>query len=837
MTSFADAENHVTIFVYKFFINFSVDLSPSPMSASPSGSAQPASNDSLLAQPQVILQCSKCSFCHFSLARILTHHRQHQGPFFCGIDTCTFSTLSLEYFRSHVSAQHPEFYPTGVYHELVFGDGSFAKIFQEDSSSEHQGPSPALTNAPSPQTMVDDPIPAFEGMSSHSYGPASPAPQSFAQNELNIDRNVNQFLNILASNGAKIPFKSLKAISDSLIDFFYDIHDQDIPKDELFPALKQSISSQDAFDLEIKNRFGGIYPEMVTIGQTGMSFSVIPLKETIEKNLALFESPRDLILSEPKNDTVFSFFDSDACNHHNTIFLNVFIDDFQLANPLLSKKACDNEMKAFYYRIVTRDSSKFSSREHIHLMALCKTSVFKAHSIEVISYIGNEFKRLQSSGVNASFDGENFNLGVEIAYFSLDSKEASYLLGLKQGFTHNYCCRFCTTSREDFPSTFFENPQSLRDIQSVESALNEMEIRDPSTDVLGIQRKNLVDFFSDSPTFLLAPPCIGHDFYEGVVPKVLNLVFNQLVQSRRLTNLFYKNKIRDLGLRGKDHHSIPYINFNSPNLRLTMNESFYLLRFFALIFGDLFEANCPIFSLILTLIELSCNIAAFHFDDGNIAYLGTLIADFLLACRTHLPSLRLSVKFHYMTHYPRMIKQFGPLRYFNTMNFESHHSFLKSLIKSSNNWKCPAYTISNKYARFSALQGRSQDESNTPLSYNQMQSVEIYSRFSIDSTPGPFFAKISLGGVLYMVENVIFYARIEDIDFFLKISHIIFSNNTYIFCGKIAKGIFQSNKNIIQLEELDVTRMLWYPQMQRDKHCYNVYSCQNFVYIVPFTRF
>ena len=56
-----------------------------------------------------------------------------------------------------------------------------------------------------------------------------------------------------------------------------------------------------------------------------------------------------------------------------------------------------------------------------------------------------------------------------------------------------------------------------------------------------------------------------------------------------------------------------------------------------------------------------------------------------------------------MIHYARLITEFGPLRMTSTLNFESHHSFLKKLARSSKNWKNPALTIAQSYARATAL--------------------------------------------------------------------------------------------------------------------------------------
>ena len=239
----------------------------------------------------------------------------------------------------------------------------------------------------------------------------------------------------------------------------------------------------------------------------------------------------------------------------------------------------------------------------------------------------------------------------------------------------------------------------LRNSQNLASHLSEAQIEDQNGDCFGIQRRNLLDFFETDNTFFLSPPCIGHDFYEGVVPKFLSVLFEDLIKDHRFSANIYKERVKKLSLAGKDLHSVPSINFTSNKLRITMNESFHLLRFLPLILDGIFQISDPKFQLLLVLIEISSNISAFSFDVNDIAYLGTLISDFLRGCREHMPGLTVTIKFHHLVHYPRMIKLFGPLRFYSTMNFESHHSFLKSLMRSSKNWIYPAHTIAKKYAR------------------------------------------------------------------------------------------------------------------------------------------
>ena len=214
-----------------------------------------------------------------------------------------------------------------------------------------------------------------------------PDPHSVPNNFDSMDGIVDRFLQILVLNGSKLPFSQMKALVDSLIDLFSCLNGQDLPMDYLLSLLKQSISSQESYDQQIENRFDGVYPDIVDIGSSGESFAIIPLRKSLNLKLNHYKEPDEISITGEKEDKISSYFGGDNCLE-NSIYLNFFIDDFQLANPLLSKKACGNEFKAFYYRIVTSNSLKFSNRDSIHLFSLCKTSVFKEHPDEVLSYLG-----------------------------------------------------------------------------------------------------------------------------------------------------------------------------------------------------------------------------------------------------------------------------------------------------------------------------------------------------------------------------------------------------------------------------------------------------------------
>ena len=422
-------------------------------------------------------------------------------------------------------------------------------------------------------------------------------------------------------------------------------------------------------------------------------------------------------------------------------------------------------MKGIYYRIITTDCIDISKRNSIQLLGLCKTSIFKSFGEDIMKYFGEEFNVIKRDGIICTMSGSTQKFDIEIAYFSLDSKEASYLIGLKQGFTHNFCCRFCTISRQDFKSYFFEDEALLRTPENYRLALNEALIDASSPSCFGIERNNLLRFFNCQDSFFKVPPCIDHDFYEGLAPKILKNIINRLLYKKLISNHHLNQRIKVLNLKGKDKYAFPTINLQNAKLRLTMNECLNLLRFLPYLLHDCFQPNDGLQQLLFMLCEISNSISSFSHTIDSIVYLKTLISDFLQLCQSELQDLNITIKLHHLIHYPRIILMFGPLKYLSTINFESQHSFLKSLIRSSKNWINPALTIATKYARFnciSNIQQNSYSIANTPF------SVPIVIRNLIGENYGQIKSlnSLTMNGVKYCKNQVIWYRKVDEILFY-----------------------------------------------------------------------
>ena len=769
---------------------------------------------------QVILQCSLCDFRSHNLLQIGSHLITHPGnTFVCGIYHCPRICPNLPSLRAHLRSHHSDFYPRGDYQAIEFSQQSFCKLaeFGMDSPAHPE-------NSHFPDLDISQPSLEFE--------PDLPDQRLPPDFDAQIESKKKEFIQSLVLNGSSLPFKNLKSVVDSVLDIISAADLEGLPLNETLAELKNSISSSERFDGYIEEKFNGIYPEMVSIANSDKEFASISFEKSLKKQLSYFDSPSDFSsLGDQNSSEITSFFDSESCHRQNCIYISLFMDDFQLANPLLSKKACDNEMKAIYYRVLTPGTQKNSKRHFTQLLGLCKTSTFKQHSSDIMLYFAQEFNDVKRTGVMREFSGTQYQFDLDIGYFSFDSKEASYLIGLKLGFTHQYCCRFCILSRNQFSLVFSEDDSLLRTPQNLIAHFNNATL-DPQSELsFGIQRNSLLRFFDFENPFFSVPPCIGHDFYEGVVPKVLTKIFSDLVSRNSISNNTFKQRVNALNLAEKDKYSFPAINFQAPKLRLTMNESYYLLRFLPFLIHDCFPENDPSFEILKMLNEISSIISGFKFTFESIAYLKTLIADFLALCVSNYPSMNITIKFHHMVHYPGIILKFGPLRHISTINFESHHSFLKSLMRSSRNWTNTALTIATKYARFTSV-FREDNQSSFVILLSFMLPPQVQQIVSNDVDTVRSYSTLHHNGIKYCLNQCLFYKKLDEIDFFIKLEGIYLVNSDFLFYGTIQRAEPLYEISCLKISPTPIKGQIFYNQIENDFRPFNIYrsNAENIIF-------
>ena len=287
-------------------------------------------------------------------------------------------------YKNHLRKDHASFFPEVLEIPSLKPNSPFS-LYQTKNFLETLGDSENI----SPNDIFEPPSPQISA--------------TVVDDKTEIEMNKHQFLDLLVQNGIKynIPFKALQSLSSSLINFFSDLNDKGQCSEELVYSLKQSVSSSGSFDYNLETCFNAVFPEIIDIFGSDCFFGYMPLKKSIFYLVSKFMSFKKFtISSSSETDSINSFFTSKFPKKVNCIYINVFVDDFQQAKPLLRKKTeRNNSLTGIYYRIITTDNFHYSHLENIFPIVLVKTKTFKQHMASIFQYIGNEVSQIRQSGI------------------------------------------------------------------------------------------------------------------------------------------------------------------------------------------------------------------------------------------------------------------------------------------------------------------------------------------------------------------------------------------------------------------------------------------------------
>ena len=133
----------------------------------------------------------------------------------------------------------------------------------------------------------------------------------------------------------------------------------------------------------------------------------------------------------------------------------------------------------------------------------------------------------------------------------------------------------------------------------------------------------------------------------------------------------FKKTFDEFPLKGTDRARLPSkFPKNIQSFRLQANESYYFYRFFLFITKDII-GHSEIRDIIKDFIEIVNIIECFLIPESILIILEKRIESFLIRCTETFPSMSITVKFHHMVHYPRLIAEFGLLRLCSTINLKA----------------------------------------------------------------------------------------------------------------------------------------------------------------------
>jgi len=466
-----------------------------------------------------------------------------------------------------------------------------------------------------------------------------------------------------------------------------------------------------------KNSFNYVEPVQICLGQNEAGkecfAQYVPIKQTIDslfhcqsvqeqyKQVHSRIGSKDILKDvwDGKNMTENVIFQTES----SSLSLILYQDAFEVVNPLGSGKK-KHKILAVYLTLADLMPHNRSSTDQMQLVLLCKEHDFKYFGQDlVMGTLVNDLKDLELNGVTLS-DGKVYK--GTLCAIAGDNLGSHNIGGFVENFSRSsHFCRYCEISREAFHADPLIQG-TKRTVQSYSGHVQSSEGQTTSSGGVKFDSVfNTLKYFHVCQPGL--PPCLGHDLFEGIVSSDLALYINHLVKVDKMFNYLELNqRINQFKYLGRDANDKPCeVNPEAEKLGGHAVQNWCLLRMLPVLIGDKVKnpGDNKVWQLVLQLREVVDLICAPAISNGQIAYLRVLIDEYLHCRIQTFPDNPLKPKHHYVSHYPELIIQFGPLIRLWTLRFESKHTYFKQCMRKLRNFKNPCSTLAERHQLLQAF--------------------------------------------------------------------------------------------------------------------------------------
>lgn len=384
--------------------------------------------------------------------------------------------------------------------------------------------------------------------------------------------------------------------------------------------------------------------------------------------------------------------------HMNSLQLQIYQDDFEVCNPIGSKRTI-HKVCGVYFTI--RNWPNNSRLNHVYPIALCNTDDLKSESTDfnnIWRLVADEIKVLESVGINIS---KTLNLRGSISNVCADNAGANTCLGFAEGFNAVHSCRICELPKTACQTTCNEQLSELRTIEKYEDSLKMLA---ECTKVNYAQTKGIrmnCDLNKLNSFHVVQNYCIDimHDLNEGVVPFLMRLIFNHCIEKKIFTRstIITKSQYFDYGKINKKN--IPsQLNLEKDNLNQNASQSICLFRHLPFILYEYENQLKEIWDCFISLQTIVQIVHSRKITEKDLITLRVAVSDHLQNIQKHF-RIRLLPKHHNLTHYETVIRAIGPLICHTTIRYEAKHQQFKQIAKTNKNFKDLTATLAWKHQK------------------------------------------------------------------------------------------------------------------------------------------
>nr|XP_055032090.1 uncharacterized protein LOC129420928 isoform X1 [Misgurnus anguillicaudatus] len=761
--------------------------------------------------------CYKCHVCDFTepcnesdyFGHLRSHLRNNEKVQ-CPFKDCVFETNVYSTFNAHKSKAHHHNRPGPEHFKLGIISST------QDSHTEENPAQPPIDsidsedecNLPEEQDNLDDTRQKLE----HNLASLFLKMQTILHISDSATQEIIQQLNqiyllsesLLSSTIQQIIVKHCGEANSSVVkELVRAVTDSNV----MLQCTKEGgpLSTTNRRTSYFLREFPVVMPVEYKIDGDDQCYVYIPVIEMLQKLLKKTDV-LDKVLGSGETSGRYSSYRDGTHYRNNSFFaekdykicLNLYIDDFEVANPLGTSRK-KHKLCAVYWVLANLPAKNVSSLHTIQLALLCKTNVVRQHGYSKILHpLIEDLKCLEQQGVFVEQLGSCVRGSV--LHVLADNLGAHSLAGFQESFRVNHPCRFCLATREDINmkevrSGLFEMRTKEKHQQHVQDVLQD------STLVVqyGVKRScPLSDNLKHFHAIGGFPPDLLHDLLEGVVPVEMALCLRKLIGKRYFTLESLNSAIKQFPYKFSDRTDQPQPIPQSYTKKTTIggngHENLTLLRLLPLLIGHTIAENdhtWEILMLLKDIVELSLSI---KFADDTVEFLNCKISEHRALLQEVFPDFVLRPKHHYIEHYPQLIRMYGPLRNLWTMRFEGKHKFFKKVIRDAQNFKNVPLMLAKKHqmtmayhmdAGFFFKPGIQMDRVCSSLVTGFPDNVQEYLHLrSPNCSTVLVSSSVTIDGIKYCPDMVVSVGSCSGLPEFMQIKQILAINTDIMFLCK-----------------------------------------------------
>ncbi|EZA58001.1 hypothetical protein X777_02009 [Ooceraea biroi] len=300
----------------------------------------------------------------------------------------------------------------------------------------------------------------------------------------------------------------------------------------------------------------------------------------------------------------------------------------------------------------------------------------------------NQINELNTKGISINVEGETKQVYFILSRIAGDNLGLNTILGFTKSFNSSYCCRICYyISKDEMHNTTIENNNLLRNVENYKKH----SIEKSHGIIENCIFNNIINFHV-TKNISIDPM---HDLLEGVCRYDIAKILYELIKAFSVEILNERIKYF-CHSSSKNIPNIKYESIINKMIILSASEMHYFVLNLGLFIGDLVPTNSSVWKLYVMLQKI-VNISMLESVTKDIVDSFAMLISQYLKLYLKIFKCSFKVKHHYLTHYERIMREFGPLKHFSTIRFEAKHKKIKEYSKVMNFRKCLAYFLSLKH--------------------------------------------------------------------------------------------------------------------------------------------